>query len=194
MNPAIGFVLWAIFLVSWCVIRYPAMRRARKTRTVRDSRNFTDIALLVVTTVAFAILPVTWMASGWPRFADHGFAPWALILGFASGAGFLWLFHRSHHDLGRNWSVSLEIRKDHTLITSGVYSRIRHPMYSSFMLWGLMQAFLISNWIAGLAGIVAIIALYATRYPREEQMMIETFGEEYEEYRRRTARLIPGIY
>jgi protein-S-isoprenylcysteine O-methyltransferase Ste14 len=194
MNPAIGFAVWAIFLVSWCAIRYPAMRRSRKTKTVRDSRDPTDIALLVVTTVAFAVLPVTWKVSGWPRFADHGFTTWAFALGILSGAGFLWLFHRSHHDLGRNWSVSLEIRQDHQLVMTGVYSRIRHPMYSSFMLWGLMQAFLISNWIAGLAGMAAIIALYVTRYPREEKMMVETFGEQYEEYRRRTARLIPGIY
>jgi protein-S-isoprenylcysteine O-methyltransferase Ste14 len=48
----------------------------------------------------------------------------------------LWLFYRSHADLGTNWSITLEIREQHRLITQGVYRRIRHPMYSAL---GLTQ-------------------------------------------------------
>ena len=56
------------------------------------------------------------------------------------------MFRRSHKDLGRNWSISLEIREEHKLVTRGVYSLIRHPMYTAFLLMAVGQAFLISNW------------------------------------------------
>jgi len=43
----------------------------------------------------------------------------------------LFVFARAHIDLKSNWSPSLEIYQDHTLITSGIYHYIRHPMYAS---------------------------------------------------------------
>lgn len=49
----------------------------------------------------------------------------------------LWLFYRSHADLSTNWSVTLELRENHQLITHGVYRSIRHPMYSAFLLYGV---------------------------------------------------------
>jgi protein-S-isoprenylcysteine O-methyltransferase Ste14 len=67
-------------------------------------------------------------------------------------------------------------------------------MYASFLLWGVTQALLIPNWIAGLAGLVAVLALYAVRQSREEAMMRDTFGAEYDAYCARTKRLVPGIF
>ena len=54
--------------------------------------------------------------------------------------------------LGRNWSITLEIRDSHRLVTDGLYRYVRHPMYTSFWLWAIAQALLIPNWIAGLQG------------------------------------------
>jgi protein-S-isoprenylcysteine O-methyltransferase Ste14 len=51
----------------------------------------------------------------------------------------LWLFWRSHHDLGGNWSPSLEIAEQQTLVTRGVYARVRHPMYAAQALLALAQ-------------------------------------------------------
>jgi len=62
----------------------------------------------------------------------------------------LWLFCRSHLDLGQNWSQSLEIRKGHQLVTDGVYRFIRHPMYASIWIWCLAQGLLLENgWPGG---------------------------------------------
>ena len=66
----------------------------------------------------------------------------------------LWLFWRSHADLGQNWSVSLEIRKDHRIVQHGVYRLIRHPMYASIWLWSIAQALLLANWLAGWSAVV----------------------------------------
>ncbi len=105
----------------------------------------------------------------------------------------LWLFWRSHADLGLNWSVTLEIRKEHQLITNGVYRSIRHPMYAAIWLFSLAQALLLANWLAGPAALVTFAPMYLLRTPREERMMCEIFGQEYRDYMARTGRLFPRL-
>ena len=140
------------------------------------------------------MLPILWRLHAFNGFADRGQGIIPLVLGLVSGIAFLWLFRRSHKDLGKNWSVTLEVREDHQLVTQGVYAHVRHPMYASFLLWGVTQALLIPNWIAGFAGLAAVLALYAVRQSREEAMMRDTFGAEYDAYSARTKRLIPCIF
>ena len=67
-------------------------------------------------------------------------------------------------------------------------------MYLSFMFWALGQALLIQNWIAGPLGIVAFFLIYLFRVDREEQQLIEKFGDEYREYQQKTGRLFPKAY
>jgi protein-S-isoprenylcysteine O-methyltransferase Ste14 len=190
----VSFILWALMLVTWCAMRYPAMRRARRQKTRVDRRSTLDISLLVLCTVGLVVLPILWRLHAFNGFADRGQGIIPLILGLLTGVAFLWLFRRSHKDLGKNWSVTLEVREGHQLVTQGVYAHVRHPMYASFLLWGVTQALLIPNWIAGFAGLAAVLALYAVRQSREEAMMRDTFGAEYDAYSARTKRLIPGIF
>jgi protein-S-isoprenylcysteine O-methyltransferase Ste14 len=103
----------------------------------------------------------------------------------------LWLFWRAHDDLGLNWSITLEMRKDHELIVRGVYGRIRHPMYAAIFLFAIAQGLLLQNWLAGWGGFVSFAVLYLVRTPREEKMMREFFGEPYLDYMNRTGRLLP---
>jgi protein-S-isoprenylcysteine O-methyltransferase Ste14 len=105
----------------------------------------------------------------------------------------LWLFWRSHADLGDNWSVSLEVRKEHRLITDGVYRFIRHPMYAAIFLFSLAQALLLPNWLAGWSALATFTVMYLVRTPREERMMCKVFPEEYREYMERTGRLFPRL-
>lgn len=190
----VSFILWALMLVTWCAMRYPAMRRARRQKTRVDRRSTLDISLLAFCTFALVAMPVAWRLDVFDGFADRGQGIVPVILGTLTGIAFLWLFRRSHKDLGKNWSVTLEVREGHQLVTQGVYAHVRHPMYASFLLWGVTQALLIPNWIAGLAGLVAVLALYAVRQSREETMMRDTFGAEYDAYCARTKRLVPGVF
>jgi len=106
----------------------------------------------------------------------------------------LWLFYRSHADLGTNWSITLELREQHRLITQGVYRRIRHPMYLALALYSIGQALVIPNWVAGPSNLIAFAILCALRVRAEERMMVEEFGDEYAAYSARTKRLIPGVW
>lgn len=105
----------------------------------------------------------------------------------------LWLFWRSHTDLGLNWSQTLELRENHQLIKEGVYRSIRHPMYASIWLWCLAQGLMLENWLAGWYAGVAFALMYIVRTPREERMMCEKFGDDYRNYMRHTGRLLPRL-
>jgi protein-S-isoprenylcysteine O-methyltransferase Ste14 len=71
---------------------------------------------------------------------------------------------------------------------------VRHPMYSAFFLWGVAQALLLPNWVAGFSGLVGFAILYFLRVGQEERLMLDTFGEAYRAYMSRTARLVPWMY
>ena len=190
----LGIYIWAIGVVAWFVIRYPYARKARRTRTVRVHGWSRERILLAVAGFGLVVVPVLWLATGWPRGLDYQLNYMTVALGAAVYLASLWLFRRSHKDLGRQWSASLEIRESHQIVRAGVYRRIRHPMYASFWLWALAQAFLLPNAVAALSGLVAIAILFFTRIDFEERMLTEAFGEDYRTYMRETKRLIPGIY
>jgi protein-S-isoprenylcysteine O-methyltransferase Ste14 len=66
-------------------------------------------------------------------------------------------------------------------------------MYASTLLWGIAQALLLQNWIAGSGGLVSFLLLYLVRLPREELMMLDHFGDEYRAYWARTGRVLPPL-
>jgi protein-S-isoprenylcysteine O-methyltransferase Ste14 len=115
-------------------------------------------------------------------------------LGLFFAIAALGMFHLTHRALGRNWSISLDVRENHELVTEGIYRRVRHPMYSAFWLWAIAQALLLPNWIAGFAGLVGFGILFFGRVAREERMMLERFGDSYRAYMARTGRVFPSMF
>lgn len=187
-------IVWAVGVIGWYVIRIPFERKVKRERVVDARHRLRELVLLSCSTMGLGIIPLFWATSHVFDYANYPYSVVQFGLGTLVFALSLWLFRRTHADLGRNWSVTLEIKDNHNLITGGVYRYVRHPMYSAFFLWALAQLILIPNWVAGPAGFVGFGILYAFRIGREEQMMLDTFGDEYRTYSARTARLVPGIY
>ncbi len=197
MNESValtGQVLWVIGVVAWYVIRYPFERRARKVRVVSSRRTASEIVGLAAAVIGMAVVPAIHVATGMPRFADYPPQAWAVALGAVVYAYGLWLFRRSHKELGRNWSITLEIRENHRLVRTGPYALVRHPMYTSFLLMAVGQALLIANWAVAAAGLLGFAVLAVLRIGTEERMMAEIFGEEYVGYMGRTKRIVPFVY
>ena len=193
MNAQLGSILTLLGLTASIAIRTPYARRSSRLPVVKTRKGRLEVALLLLVAVGMVIIPCLTACTGILRFADYRLHPLALVVGIGLIALSLWLFWRSHDDLGANWSSSLEIRETHTLVDRGVYERIRHPMYTAAFLFTIAQTLLIANWIAGPAGLLAFLTLYLLRVRREERMMEERFGEDYRVYMRRTKRLIPGV-
>lgn len=191
---SVGEFAWVLGIVAWYVIRYPFERRAKRVRVMSNRRSPTDTIGLAAALLGLAIVPGFYVATGIPRFADYPARPWVLALGGLVFVFALWMFRRTHKELGRNWSISLEIREKHQLICKGPYAVVRHPMYTCFLLMGVGQMLLLSNWVVGLAGIVGFAVLFFLRVDKEERLMLEFFGSEYRAYMDRTKRIIPYIY
>lgn len=187
-------LVWWAGIVGWFAIRYPHQRRSRATPVAARRERVRDSILLAISFTGLFIVPAIWVTSGAPRVADYAFQPALAWLGAAVFAAALYGFYCTHRDLGRSWSVTLEIRQTHQLVTTGVYRHVRHPMYAAFFLWALAQALLLPNWIAGPAGLVGFGTLFALRVGREERMMEAAFGDAYRDYAARTWRVCPGVF
>lgn len=194
MTLFIAKIIWGLGCVAYFVIRYPHQRRARKTAVAQRRVTGQDKMLMVVSFSGLFLVPLFYVLTGRPEFATYQFSPTAAWLGTLVLAASMYLLYRTHRDLGRVWSISLEIRDQHKLVTHGIYEKLRHPMYSSFWLWAISQALLLPNWVAGSAGLIGFGILFFVRVGHEERMMLETFGDEYQAYMARTHRLIPGVY
>ena len=193
MTPSLAKAILILGAVSWFAIRLPHQRRSWKTKTRVNARTTREKILLSCSFTGLGVVPFFYVASGRPRFADYEFQPLLAWLGLFVFLGSLWLFYRVHRELGRNWSDSLEVREQHTLVTGGLYKYVRHPMYSAFFLWAVAQLLLLPNWIAGPAGLVGFGTLYLFRVGQEEKLMLSTFGDAYRAYMQRTARIVPWV-
>ncbi len=185
-----------VFLVGFVIyfwIRHVFIERTKSEKKAVSRFDGLEKILLIAMIPPIILLPFIYLFTPVIAFADYrlpALVPW---FGTATMVTSLCLFWRSHADLGQNWSVSLELREGHQLVTHGVYRFIRHPMYASIWLWGIAQGMLLQNWFAGWSVLPWFAAVYFLRTPREEQLMCESFGEEYREYMRRTGRLFPRI-
>ncbi|KAB2689221.1 isoprenylcysteine carboxylmethyltransferase family protein [Brucella pseudogrignonensis] len=194
MTPQLAMIIWATGLLAWVIIRIPHRRRARRTKVEDDARTTLDRLALAAATLSLSVVPFVYVASGFPSGADYPFQPFLGWIGLVVEMAFLMLFYASHQQLGRNWSVSLQIRNEHALVTEGLYHYVRHPMYLSFWLWGVAQACLLQNWIVGPAGLIGVAVLYFYRVPHEEAMMRARFGADYDAYAKRTGSIIPKFW
>ena len=95
--------------------------------------------------------------------------------------------------LGRRFSGLVAIQTGHELVTDGIYGRVRHPSYLGLLIMGLGWALTFRSG-AGVVLAGLVIPPLLARIRSEEALLRSQFGEEYDSYRRRTSRLIPGIY
>ena len=140
-----------------------------------------------ISMIAYVINP-NWLAFGdltfpiWLRWAGVGIA----VLGFA-------LLQWAQMTLANSWSDTPRMMKEQTLITSGPYRTIRHPIYTAFLLILGSTLFISSNWLIGLCWGGMTILETISRIGFEEALMVEYFGDQYRDYMKKTGRLLTKI-
>jgi protein-S-isoprenylcysteine O-methyltransferase Ste14 len=118
---------------------------------------------------------------------------WVTDLGVAlafAGAGFaIW----ARHHLGRYWSARVAIVSEHKLIRTGPYARMRHPIYTG-MLVALVGTALVTGEYRALVGLGIVLYGLTRKAKKEEAFLAAQFGEDYQEYRRRTGFFLPKVF
>jgi protein-S-isoprenylcysteine O-methyltransferase Ste14 len=192
MDPLISRIIIAAAAFVMGVLRAPHARRSREVGVIRTDETWSETALVALAWTGF-LLPVIWVVSPILAFADYPSRPVSIGLGGVLLAAGLWVFYLSHTDLGTNWSITVELRQDHRLVTRGIYAHVRHPMYLSLFLYSCGQALAVPNLVAGPSYLVSFATLYLCRVRAEERMMLDAFGDDYRHYMACTHRLLPRL-
>ncbi|MBC7878178.1 MAG: isoprenylcysteine carboxylmethyltransferase family protein [Anaerolineales bacterium] len=118
----------------------------------------------------------------WFRWTGLGIA----VIGFV-------LLQWAQVTLANSWSDTPRMMKEQTLITSGPYRTIRHPIYTAFLLILGSTLLISSNWLIGLCWAGMTVIEIISRIGFEESIMLEYFGDQYREYMKKTGRLFPRL-
>ena len=185
-HPALSVVAIATLVLAVITI-FSRVNLSAGEREDRDNRWV--IAALVIIGLLEAYLPAyTDRKEFWTLDGDS--LRWLGVLLFIVG-GVLRIW--PVFVLGHRFSGLVAIQPGHTLVTTGLYSIIRHPSYLGLLVNALGWAFAFRSGVGVLLTVLTILPLVA-RIRSEETLLHTQFGAEYDAYRARTSRLIPGIY
>jgi protein-S-isoprenylcysteine O-methyltransferase Ste14 len=95
--------------------------------------------------------------------------------------------------LGDNWSNRVTVKENHTLVRSGPYRIVRHPIYSGILL-GMLGSALQRGEVRSFVGVTICGFSFWLKTRAEEQFMVQIFGEEYLQYRHKVKALAPFIF
>ena len=139
-----------------------------------------------ISAIAYLVSPasVQWAAIPLPA--------WVRWIGAASGMLCSVLMYWTLSNLGKNLTDTVVTRKEATLVTRGPYRWVRHPFYVTAALLMASATVLAANGLIGLTSL-SVLALLAIRTPKEEQMLIDRFGQQYRDYMVIAGRFIPRI-
>lgn len=182
----VGFALHRGYYVRTHSQPAEATLKKREERTVAKIAGWLGM-LGFLSMIAYIINP------NWLAFASLSFPIWLRWIGVGIALAGFALLQWSQVTLGKSWSDTPRMMKDQTLITSGPYRTIRHPIYTAFILILGSTLFISSNWLIGLCWAGMTILEVLSRIGFEESLMIEYFGDQYREYMKKTGRLLPRV-
>ena len=196
MSENLFRILAAVILFSGVGISIYYRRKADNETGEKISRRVDGSLMLNIIKIFGLLLwfsPLIYLLNpNWMAWSKIGLPDELRWLGAGMGilcvAGIYWLFS----SIGSGITPTSATRKQHTLVTSGPYRWVRHPLYtigsSLFIAFGMIA----DNWFIALLGILAFIAM-ATRTPKEEANLIDKFGDDYRNYMKRTGRFFPKL-
>jgi len=193
-----AFLLLLLMLIAMRVVFMVRVRRSGgrimpdETAIKREGGRGFFIFRVAAFVALMGFLVMYFLGAKWIDVFSFPLPAWlrwtGLAIGFISVIFWTW----TQLTLDTQWSAQLQLTEHHHLVTTGPYARIRHPLYAGMLGWGMALSLLTANWIFVAVSLLAIAGLL-WRVPKEEQMMIEAFGEEYKAYMQRTGRYFPRL-
>jgi protein-S-isoprenylcysteine O-methyltransferase Ste14 len=183
-STLLGLLFFGVFLIDYIVPKITTPQGNNQPVVRRDRSSFLLIQgaglLAVFATIACRYFNWT-ITPGWVQWV-------ALVIGVAGLLFREWAVIK----LGRNFSRVVEIEAEHHLVKDGPYRWIRHPAYTGMLLIYFGITLAVGSWIGALAAAFLVGAATLYRIRVEEVVLLEAFGQEYQDYKQLTWRLFPG--
>jgi len=158
-------------------------KEGKVNKALREGFGFPYILLLF----AYMVYPrlMDWASFDLPT--------WAQWIGAGLSLAVLPMIFWIQRSLGLNFSTTLHVREEHTLVTEGPYRWVRHPMYTVFFVQAIGFLLLTHNLFIGGIYLAGLTVVVVSRVRNEEAAMVEKFGDAYRKYMERTGRFLPRI-
>lgn len=181
----INWICWGLFFAVWTAGIIYNMVKGPKVEK-RETRRFPSLLLAFV---------VVWLIHKYFRrnpFLSMNFnIPLVKVAGSIILILFTILTIWARFKLGRMWSGTVTLKEEHKLRTDGPYSIVRHPIYTGIL--GMLVGTTLMFGAEGLLFLILVLVYILYKIRVEENLMIETFGEQYLDYKKRVPQLIPNI-
>ena len=188
---------WVTFLIYW-VLNW---RKVKPTKEKQfDIAKFRGVALVIILLAVLIIryfhlanpCQITWSGCHFNAYESSNFIIFD-YLGDIFGVLGILIAIIARRTLSTNWSSTVELKKGHELITSGIYSYIRHPIYAG-MMFIMLGTVLVFPTILEVIILILVYVTFIFRMIKEEELMGKTFSKEYSQYKKKTKMLIPFIF
>lgn len=182
---------WGVFIATWAFGALYNARYAPKNVGGDGPLGFKWWQGWIVAAVGVSLLQAVVPRSVWAAITFRSdIAAWVgLVILIGSTIFALW----ARWTLGKMWSSFPTLREHHELHTDGPYRFTRHPIYT-----GILGMLLGSTLIAGFGGVMLALLVFSgvflVRIPREEKLMLQTFGDQYVRYQRAVPQLVPFLH
>ncbi|MGA3222813.1 MAG: isoprenylcysteine carboxylmethyltransferase family protein [Acidobacteriaceae bacterium] len=180
-------VIWAVFGVLWLL---PAILGKRILQRQSPGSRILQLVMLVAAYVLFANQDWGWNLLN-RRLVPAGMRATAVGYGLLAAGMLFALWARVF--LGRNWSSNVTLKQDHTLVRSGPYRIVRHPIYTGLLVALLGTAIALGPLRCFLGVVLAAIA-WKFKSITEEAFMVQQFGDQYRQYQMEVKSLVPYIW
>lgn len=193
MSTSIQFrTCMGAILALFVVVRLVFHIRSRRSGPVTQYEGALNAGLRAgIGLAGISVLVLDLVLPEWLEWASLALLVWqrwvGVFLGFLSLALLVWV----HRSLGLNFSSTLHLRSNHVLVTWGPYRWVRNPMYTAFYGIALSFGLASANWLVGAVLLSSLTVVMTTRLRREEEVLENRFGRQYEAWAARTGRFIP---
>jgi protein-S-isoprenylcysteine O-methyltransferase Ste14 len=160
-------------------------RSRRSEATSFDNNSLGLIWIVILSSITLGIF----IAFNFPTFNEPGYFAGIFLIALGTAIRFFAIF-----SLKSLFNANVSIHHDHKLITTGIYSKVRHPSYSGSLMAFLGLGLTLGNWISLLIIFIPILIVFLYRIRIEEKALKDNFGEEYQIYSGRTKKMIPYIF
>jgi protein-S-isoprenylcysteine O-methyltransferase Ste14 len=180
-------LLSLIFLVSEIIILILKRSKSAEVKIRKDKSTM----LLLWIVISLSLFAGGYISKMYPYEGDH---PWILYSGITIMIlGFI-IRWTAVIQLGKAFTVDVSISKTHKIKDDGLYKLIRHPSYSGLVMIFFGLSLLFGSWYGILVVNIPIFIALGVRIKAEEELLESAFGDDYKNYKKRTKRIIPGVY